>query len=313
MRLFFGYSNYALVWFNDGYFSSLVEYNPLLHTWSLAVEGQFYFLFPFLYYFWMKEDSSSRKANNLGFIIMLLLTILSFGYSIYATHSDPTKAYYLLTSRFWEISCGVLLFMLHSKGQFYFKTEKHSEMGLWAGLTLIVTGFLYANSRAFPYPWAVLSVIGTITTITGVVSSQKASSLPHTVLKSKALIYIGKISYSLYFCHWVIAVFLRWTIGFESLSSKIIYLVLSLLLANVTYLYVEKPLRKNNWINTQKHWKIVVAGVLVLVMARGFSGYIIEQQNYLSLSTTKDEYTWYPYKHDQDGPDDPIIIDPKNK
>ncbi len=81
LAAFFGFSNFALVWFTDGYFSPKVEFNPFLHTWSLAVEEQFYLFFPLLFYIWMKVGKKRSMHGYLSRSLLLGLTILSFTYA----------------------------------------------------------------------------------------------------------------------------------------------------------------------------------------------------------------------------------------
>jgi peptidoglycan/LPS O-acetylase OafA/YrhL len=103
---FFGLSNIALVFFDDGYFSPRSEFNPFTHTWSLGVEEQFYLLFAFVW--WVFHKNYKLLA---GFLLVSVLA--SFWWCSDVSASSPSKAYYLLPSRWWELSAGALLAQFH--------------------------------------------------------------------------------------------------------------------------------------------------------------------------------------------------------
>jgi peptidoglycan/LPS O-acetylase OafA/YrhL len=105
-----GLSNYALIWSSDGYFSPRAEFNPFTHTWSLAVEEQFYLIAPAIVYLWLTSRSQTGGKRVMPFAALVLLALVSCGAAAYNTFANPEAAFYLLPSRFWELACGVLLF-----------------------------------------------------------------------------------------------------------------------------------------------------------------------------------------------------------
>lgn len=115
LAAFFGVSNFILAADTDTYFSPTVEFNPFVHTWSLAVEEQFYVLFPLMFFIWSRNLLTSSKS--LIFNLVFLTALLSLLSSWYETQHYPAQAYYHLTSRFWELAVGSLLFKFHSLRQ----------------------------------------------------------------------------------------------------------------------------------------------------------------------------------------------------
>lgn len=296
LAAFFGYSNFALIWFTDGYFSPRVEFNPFLHTWSLGVEEQFYIFFPLLFFIWFKYKEHAR----IGFVanwILALLFVFSLVYAWYETPLHPDKAFYLLPSRFWELAAGALLFKLHLNNRFMANSVLISNLYISVGMILMLCGFVFSDKASFPFPWALLSVGGALFLIAGVVRVAETKSRLQKMFENRQLIYIGKISYSLYLWHWPVYALFRWTVGLESIFQIFFAVLLSVLLAVVSYHFIETPTRKNKFILAKAHWLIVASGVLIVFGAYSLTKYVFSLQSNISLSVTKDKYIWYPHRY----------------
>jgi len=300
---FFGYSNFALVWYNDGYFSPRIEFNPFVHTWSLSVEEQFYVLFPLVFFIWYRfKNSHAYIAYPVKYILAILL-IISLSYSWYETSLKPENAFYLLPSRFWELAFGALLFKLHVHNKFIYTSELAHKIYLIIGFILINIGFFFADEKNFPFPWAIPSVIGTVFLIIGFINNVKDKSIIKSLFENQLIVYIGKISYSLYLWHWAIYAFFRWTIGLDTLLKMSVAVILTIIFSVVSYRYVEKPFRKNSFIHKQASWKIVLIGLLSILITYSIVKQIFDNQFIISQSVTKDKQLWYPeaypQKHDK--------------
>ncbi len=300
LAAFWGVSNFSLVFNNDGYFSPKVEYIPFLHTWSLAVEEQFYLIFPLLFYFWLNAQRKNNTGRVLTWLVLLLPSIGSFAWAIYETTAFPERAFYLLPSRFWELAAGALLFQLHTRGIFIPKSKQFTGIYSVIGLILIGAGLLYADRLLFPFPYAVLPVSGTLLMLSTAVCRYEDNTVVQRALSSGVLRYIGNISYSLYLWHWPVAVLLRWTVGMESVTSLWVYYTLAFVLAMLSYHLLEKPIKESKYLSAAKNWQIIIGGFAAIMLAFFGAGEIIDSKDIFSLSVTKDSYIWRSGKYKRD-------------
>jgi len=238
---FFGLSNFQLLWKSDGYFAPTVDYNPYLHTWSLAVEEQFYFLFPLVLFFCLRSMSfRSRLFAWVGFSILPLLFGISLLYCAWETFYGHDAAYFLLPSRFWEMALGAIFCLQHVRGRFLPHNAISAGMLTTCGLLGIAISLFLSNARLFPFPWALAPALGTASCLCGL-AQPAHMHVASAVLSSRIATYLGRLSYSLYLWHWPLVVLLRWTIGLESVYSFAIALPATLLFACISYHFIEFP------------------------------------------------------------------------
>ncbi|MDD5322158.1 MAG: acyltransferase family protein [Methylococcales bacterium] len=295
MSAFFGLSNFALIWFNDGYFSPQVEFNTFTHTWSLAVEEQFYLVFPIIFFVWLKGRKRKDAVGVFANWLLAILLTVSLLYSWFETTAAPDHAFYLLPSRFWELACGAMLFKLHKKNILLARSEIITSGCVVIGLVLVGLGFIFSDPKSFPFPWAMLSVVGALFVIAGAVSHSGRVSAISGILDNRVIVYVGKMSYSLYLWHWPILVIFKWTVGLEKPLAIIAAITLTALMSAFSYHVVEKPIRRSNFVLSRSDWYIVSRGLGIIVLCFAFSGVVFMAQPYLSLSVTKDRHNWYPY------------------
>ena len=290
LAAFFGLSNFVLAAAGNDYFSPGVDLNPYLHTWSLGVEEQFYLLFPALMFVWLRWRTASGILGIVAHISLPALALASLGYAAFETGANPTNAFYLLPSRFWELAAGALLFQVHESNRFLLRSRATGGGVLLSGLLLILLGFVFTSEDFFPFPAALLPVFGTVLAIAGVVGA--GDGVVKNMLGANWLTYIGRISYSLYLWHWPVIVLARWTVGFETPVVLAFYLPLIFALAALSYHFVETPFRTGAWGRARTNWQQIGAGLVAVAVFWFVAGQLIDAKPALSLSATKNEAEW---------------------
>lgn len=220
-------------WATSNYFDGPAHLKPLLHTWSLAVEEQFYILFPPM--LWLLNRLAGRRL----YLILILLSLASFGYSAWSSIYDATAAFYSPLSRAWELSLGCLLALRPLPSL----SRRVREIVTAIGLVLIVGGVVMLTEQsAFPGFGALAPTLGTALIIWS--GGERAGTATHWLLSTPPLVFLGRCSYSLYLWHWPILVFARYY-ALRPLTPLELALVggASLVLAAGSLYLVEKPFR----------------------------------------------------------------------
>jgi peptidoglycan/LPS O-acetylase OafA/YrhL len=290
---FFGLSNFALVWFNDGYFSPRVEFNSFTHTWSLGVEEQYYMIFPVLLYFWMRSRQHGVPRRVTAEWSLPVIVLLSFVWSAVETMQAPQHAYYLLPSRLWELGLGALLNRLNLQSKFLPTTRSSATISIFLGLLLLTAGFLWSKPVYFPFPYAMLPVLGSLLVIAGLAGAHIKGRSVADILTNRVGRYIGRQSYSLYLWHWPVLVLFRWTVGLESVGNCLLALMLIGCLSLLSYYVVERPFRRGVLASLRP---TLALGFGVAFITCGFllTKIIFRLQPEITLSVTRDRDTWYP-------------------
>lgn len=226
------FSSNILFFSEAGYFDSEALAKPLLHTWSLAVEEQYYILFPLLL---MALRSVSRQRL---LVIVALLWSASFAVSCFASSAYPEAGFYLMPMRFWELATGVMLAIIGTRLKL---AQGASAVAAAAGMAMILVAiFTFDEATAFPGPAALLPCAGALLILLAGLTPNPASR----GLAAGPFVFIGKISYSLYLWHWPLLVFAQYRLGRLLGPAEALGLVaVSIVLAFLSYRYVEQPFR----------------------------------------------------------------------
>lgn len=292
---FVGASNLYLVASADGYFSERVPFNPYLHTWSLAVEEQFYLLFPVIFFLWLRLRASGNRYQRTALVVMPIVAVLSLVVSAVETQIAPSRAFYLLPSRFWELAAGTLLYQLHVYRPNHFHAAVRWMVPL--GALMLGLSFGLADEVHFPFPWAIVPVSAALLLIAGATTAHGRDLLLIRMLSAPVVSYVGRISYSLYLWHWPVFVLFRWTLGLSSPATWLMALVLTSVMAMLSYHIVELRFRTSRFFARQTPLRIVSGGAVTVGLASLSVAtlFYIASPLGLSLSITKDDCLWRPY------------------
>ncbi|MBN5408485.1 acyltransferase [Serratia marcescens] len=250
-----------MLWHKTNYFSPSAELNPLLMTWSLGVEEQFYIFLPIIF-------SIIVKANIKVVKTISVLSIASFILCIILTKTSPLFSFFMLPTRAWELGAGVIISIMHKEGRFNSLKASHREWLFLAGLAMILFAALTFDKKTeFPGYSATLPVLGSIFLI---LSNGKLSSI---ILGNRVMVFIGLVSYSWYLWHWPLLSFAR--IGIDerlSLHAGLLISTVALFIAYLSYLFVETPFRKRVHLSNPKiiFGYILVSAALLLPTALGY-------------------------------------------
>jgi len=227
-------SNMYFIKESTGYFSSETELFPLLHTWSLSVEEQFYFLWPILLIGLLK-----LKNNKIYVTVSILFVVLLILSEVITANSSRVGYYFLLT-RGHELLAGGILGLLLSGRKFKNNISTYKKLYPYLFVTFITYSVLYI-SRDDYYP-GYLSLFPTLGTVFFIMSGQ--DSFVNKIFSIKPIVYVGKISYSIYLWHWPIVVYFNYT-GIEINTFQMFFIsVLTLILSSLSYRFVEVALIK---------------------------------------------------------------------
>ena len=263
-------SNFLLL--NEtGYFDISAKSKPLLHLWSLGIEEQFYIFLPLLLYF-----SYRYKLNILRIIIFI--TITSFLLNMIGIRKDVVATFYSPLTRFWELLCGSILAWTMLDRKIYFSSIYQNIFSI-SGLLLLIYGIFFLNKESnFPGALALIPVLGTLLILIAGSSAKVNAKL----FSNKVIVYIGLISYPLYLWHWPVLSFSRIaTIGESSTTTKIGIVLISFVLAYLTYKFIEYPIRHG----IHKRIKFIVLNLLMILI--GLMGYsIYKVPSYIELNSS---------------------------
>jgi peptidoglycan/LPS O-acetylase OafA/YrhL len=219
-----------LFWKRAGYFDASAALKPLIHTWSLGVEEQFYLVFPMLLW--------ALRRRGSAWPAVVALVAASFALTFVFARFGPAANFYLLPTRFWELGAGALLALWRPAVQ---PGGLRGEVLSMAGLAMVIGSiFLLNGSMWYPGPWTLAPVVGSGL----IIAVANAETMVGRLLAWRPLVFIGLISYSLYLWHQPLFAFARMRLlGEVSTSVFLSLIVLALVLAYVTWRFVEQPFR----------------------------------------------------------------------
>jgi peptidoglycan/LPS O-acetylase OafA/YrhL len=240
------YQNWQLAWNAVDYLKSDSAASPVQHFWSLSVEEQFYLGWPLLFLLAALVALTARRrarrarGHHVALLLAGAVVVGSLWYSVYYTHANPAGAYFVTTTRIWELGLGGLLALLPAG-----LTKRIGRFGLlgWAGLGLVIaSAFVLSGTNAFPGYLALLPAGGAAVLILG--GSAAGRFGPHRLTSTRPMVFIGGISYSLYLWHWpLIVLYIAWSGRTIGAVDGLAIIVVAVSLSWLTKVWVEDKVR----------------------------------------------------------------------
>lgn len=266
-----------LFFFTTGYFSTSSNQIPMLHTWSLSVEEQFYIIFPlFLFLCW------KYKVSNL-FYILVLISVFSFFLAEYLFRVYPTGIFYLPITRAWEILAGSICALILSR-----KGIINNELYALAGLLMIISSvFIFDEKTRWPSFYTLLPVIGTML----YVLNAHRNTLVAKLFSFKIIVGIGLVSYSAYLWHHPLFAFAHMkSLNEPTFPLMFGLILLSFLFSYLSWRYVETPCREISVVPTKKIVFYFFSASIFILAISGFSYYFPKHhENYFIRSLSDKE------------------------
>ena len=266
-------SNYLFAWWENDYQNLDATPSPFIHYWSLAVEEQFYVIWPIFLLF------LSRYGKRAIFRGIAVTTFLSLLLSIYQTQTSPIWAFYSLPTRAWELGFGALLLFVPD-------TFWKNRFIPWFGVIgIVVASFRFDEKTAFPGINALLPVVSTAVLIGSISIWPRAFN---DLSNNRISQWLGSISYPLYLWHWPALVLPSSALGRPlRIRERIFCIILTIILAHFTSKYIEQPIRHKK-ISGKKIYLFFVGSTVVSLVA----GLIISSTSSSMIKVKGTNYTF---------------------
>ena len=237
---------------NTDYFAPAVEMQPLNHLWSLGVEEQFYFLYPLILLVIMfvvrSASKQGAKLNTPVIWVLVLLTVLSFSRAFFpmSYHDTELVAYYLPHLRFGELLIGGILAVAVSNVTKEISSTRANVVGS-LGLLVLVICLTISFPNKIPWFPGFAAAIPCIASA-GIIYAGFGNNWVKKFLSNRAVVFVGKISYSLYLWHWPLLAFAHYCLGRQLTPQvQVTVAVLTVLFSIASYYLIEQPLRHRQW------------------------------------------------------------------
>ena len=253
-----GFTSNYFFYFSEIQYGSLDSFlKPLLHTWSLGVEEQFYIFFPILIILFFNNNWSLKRF----FFIFILL---SFLISSYLSIANTQLSFFSLLTRIWELLFGSLTAYLIFFNKIDFINKKLINFLSYIGVTIIFLSFIFFEKNTYhPSYLTLFPVIGTCL----VLINLNSNNIVQKILSSKIFVFVGLISYSLYLYHYPILSFSRYysLVSGYNLYGKIALMFAIFIISYLSYFFIERPFRDKKKINTKKLLSVIILGIVLML------------------------------------------------
>ena len=267
------FSSNIFFWQQTGYFAGPAELKPLLHTWSLAVEEQFYILFPIVLLFavrWFRHRVTQ---------VMLAIIAVSFLLSVAGVLKKPDFTFYMLPTRAWELAIGGIIAVSTMEARMAAVRQEIKHLMSLVGLGLILFGFFWlSTSKPFPSWNALWPCLGSFLLI---LAGREA--VVNRILALKPVVYVGMISYCLYLWHWPIIVYSKMFLNMSEGVRDLLVLALTFALAIASRYLIEIPFRyKLSNLNPALVSAFSVVGLVILASTTLYKSHVSNESGKFS-------------------------------
>mgnify|MGYP000063533379 CR=1 FL=1 len=244
------------------------------HYWSLSLEEQFYVFWPLVLLgtFSFAVKAGIQRRWRVLVVVVLVLSILSLGFSIWYTAVNPAQAYFVIFTRIWEFGAGALLVLAAKRSH---RAWLNNLLGFGGLLILFISAVQLQASSPFPGWLALFPVLGTVAILA--MAQRKRWYSASGLLSLRPMRFIGDISYSLYLWHWPLIVVAPFIVGWGlSFVNRVILFLACFVLAWLTKKFVEDPARRWKFFTTRTPrytfgWMLVALGAMGLLLLGSFS------------------------------------------
>lgn len=265
----------------SGYFAAPAENKPLLHTWSLSVEEQFYLIFPLIIFISLKS-----KIKSISFYVLILLFAVSFTLSIWYTKFKPDMAFYVLPTRAWEFLIGSMITFIKLDEFVFFQKKIADAVFSMVGAVMVMGSIFFLNkSTPFPGLYAIVPTLGTAL----IIAFANEENLVGRLLTHRVSVGVGLVSYSAYLWHQPVFAFIRYQTNEEPGVGVFLALIAAVLfLAFLSWKYIENYFRAERGIS-RKSFFLVSVGGMVFFMSIGLFGHLVEPMKLATMRFDEDK------------------------
>ena len=271
------WSNFLFFFENLNYFGAASEYKPLLHTWSLSIEEQFYLIYPIIFLIFWKFNKKLIlliliSVSIISFFLTQMGANLSMNYPFveskmrFFVFNQPSWAsFYISVSRIWELGIGAIIaFYANSSNNLEIKKNTFDEFFSILGFVFIFCSFYYFTELT-PHPsiYTLIPIIGTSL----IILYAKKNTLLFNLLSQRYVVLLGLLSYSAYLIHYPFFVFMRYSLRYDLSPFLPLLIIVTFILSFLSWRYVEKPFRNFDSISTKKFLLVIITSFLFLTLS----------------------------------------------
>ncbi len=280
----FFYSNFHFHYSGQAYGENILSAKPLLHTWSLAIEEQFYIIYPILLIGCIKFFKKNIKT------VLATLILLSILFATFISNDHQSFNFYMLTSRAWELLFGGLIAIKHLNSSS--NKEDNSLFAVLGFIAIFFSFFFFDDVNEHPTLLTLLPVIGCCL----IINNTTNNNIIGHILSSKVLSNMGLISYSLYLWHHPILSFGKISgITNDNISMKFFLILVSIILSILTYVYVERIFRDKKKIKIKNLISIITVSI-ILIISISYISSKSQSERYPKIVRNLHEKTWFKTK-----------------